>query len=246
MMGGAIGLAVLASLADAGTASAVRDGAAPARTEHRLSSRSPSAPRSRLPPRWLAGTGSYRPAGVGATRGVAARSDVRSHRQRQRSNLHGAFTVAGLCNGDAGPAVTTSATHRAIDAVWRIESAKIIGSLARIVRDVGVAEELAQDTLVTALARWTETGVPDNPGAWLMAAAKNRALDHLRHSSLVARKHETLGPELQLQRQVAQADFDEAADDDIGDDLLRLMFTACHPVLSTDARRTDVALCSAD
>ena len=132
--------------------------------------------------------------------------------------------------------MTTSATHRAIDAVWRIESAKIIGSLARIVRDVGLAEELAQDTLVVALARWPETGVPDNPGAWLMAAAKNRALDHFRHSSLVARKHETLGPELELQRQVAQADFDDAADDDIGDDLLRLMFTACHPVLSTDAR----------
>jgi RNA polymerase sigma factor (sigma-70 family) len=132
--------------------------------------------------------------------------------------------------------VTTSATHRAIDAVWRIESAKIIGSLARIVRDVGLTEELAQDTLVNALARWPETGVPDNPGAWLTAAAKNRALDHLRHSALVARKYETLGPEVELQRQVAQADFDDAADDDIGDDLLRLMFTACHPVLSTDAR----------
>ena len=130
--------------------------------------------------------------------------------------------------------------HRAIDAVWRIESARIIAGLARIVRDVGLAEDLAQDALVAALEHWPESGIPDNPGAWLMAAAKNRALDQFRRHKLLERKHEELGHELDLQHEIRQAqavaDLDAAIDDDIGDDLLRLIFTACHPVLSTEAR----------
>ncbi|HJU55930.1 MAG TPA: RNA polymerase sigma factor [Pyrinomonadaceae bacterium] len=131
--------------------------------------------------------------------------------------------------------MTTSDTHRTIDAVWRIESAKLIAGLARLVRDVGLAEELAQDALVTALERWPETGIPENPGAWLMAAAKHRAIDHLRRNKLLERKHEELGRELEAQERL-MPDFDSALDDDIGDDLLRLVFTACHPVLSTEAR----------
>src|SRR5258705_2213488 len=132
-------------------------------------------------------------------------------------------------------AVTATATHRAIDAVWRIESARLIAGLARIVRDVGVAEELAQDALVAALERWPESGVPDNPGAWLMATAKNRAIDYFRRNKLLERKHEELGRELKTQQDVAMANFDIANDDDIGDDLLRLVFVSCHPVLSTEA-----------
>ena len=132
--------------------------------------------------------------------------------------------------------MTTAATHRAIDAVWRIESARLIAGLARIVRDVGVAEELAQDALVAALERWPESGVPDNPGAWLMATAKNRAIDYFRRNKLLERKHEELGRELKTQQDVAMANFDIANDDDIGDDLLRLVFVSCHPVLSTEAR----------
>jgi RNA polymerase sigma factor (sigma-70 family) len=132
--------------------------------------------------------------------------------------------------------VRTPETHRAIEAVWRIESAKIIGGLASLTRDVGLAEELAQDTLVSALERWPDTGVPDNPGAWLMAAAKNRALDHFRRGRLVERKHEEVGRELELRQELAETDFDAVLEDDIGDDLLRLMFPACHPVLSTEAR----------
>ncbi len=127
-------------------------------------------------------------------------------------------------------------THRAIDAVWRIESARLIAGLARIVRDVGVAEELAQDALVVALERWPESGVPDNPGAWLMAAAKNRAIDHFRRSKLLERKHEELGRELKSQQDVAMANFDANLDNDIEDDLLRLVFVSCHPVLSTEGR----------
>ncbi len=128
-------------------------------------------------------------------------------------------------------------THRAIDAVWRIESARLIAGLARIVRDVGVAEELAQDALVVALERWPESGVPDNPGAWLMATAKNRAIDHFRRSKLLERKHEELGRELKSQQDVAMANFDTAnLDHDIEDDLLRLVFVSCHPVLSTEGR----------
>ena len=137
-------------------------------------------------------------------------------------------------------AVNPAATHRAIEAVWRIESAKVIACVARMVRDVGVAEELAQDALVAALEHWPERGVPDNPGAWLMATAKNRALDRLRQDVLHARKREELGRDLDAQEAHLVPDFvdalDAAREDDIGDDLLRLVFTACHPVLSTDAR----------
>jgi RNA polymerase sigma-70 factor (ECF subfamily) len=132
--------------------------------------------------------------------------------------------------------VTATAAHRAIDAVWRIESAKLIAGLARIVRDVGLAEDLAQDALLAALERWPQSGVPDNPGAWLMATAKHRAIDLFRRSTLHERKHEELGHELEARQEVAAPDLDAAIDDDIGDDLLRLIFTACHPVLSTEAR----------
>ncbi|HEX6183896.1 MAG TPA: RNA polymerase sigma factor [Pyrinomonadaceae bacterium] len=131
--------------------------------------------------------------------------------------------------------MTTTDTHRAIEAVWRIESAKLIAGLARLVRDVGLAEELAQDALVTALERWPESGVPERPGAWLMAAAKHRALDLLRRRTMLARKHEELARELESLERTAP-DFDAALDDPVGDDLLRLIFTACHPVLSTEAR----------
>ncbi len=126
--------------------------------------------------------------------------------------------------------------HRAIDAVWRIESAKIIAGLARMVRDVGLAEELAQDALVAALEQWPESGVPDNPGAWLMATAKHRAIDLLRRKTLLERKHAELGRELDARQEIAVEDFDSAIDDHIGDDLLRLVFIACHPVLSAEAR----------
>jgi RNA polymerase sigma factor (sigma-70 family) len=129
--------------------------------------------------------------------------------------------------------VTAPDTHQAIAAIWRIEQAKIIASLARITRDVGIAEELAQDALVIALKRWPEQGIPDNPAAWLMATAKNRALDERRRAKLIERKHEELGREMDEHE---TPDFDAALDDDIGDDLLRLVFTSCHPVLSTEAR----------
>jgi RNA polymerase sigma-70 factor, ECF subfamily len=132
--------------------------------------------------------------------------------------------------------MTVPDVHRAIDAVWRIESAKVIAGLARIVGDIGQAEDLAQDALVIALEKWPETGVPDNPGAWLMATAKHRALDLLRRQKLLERKHEQLGHELDSRQESAVPDLDAAIDDDIGDDLLRLVFTACHPVLSTDAQ----------
>jgi len=136
--------------------------------------------------------------------------------------------------------VETAATHRVIDAVWRIESATIIAGLARIVRDVGLAEELAQDALVAALERWPGSGVPDNPGAWLMATAKHRAMDHFRRNKLLERKHEELGRELESQQESAVANFDVAFDSandaDFGDDLLRLVFISCHPVLATEAR----------
>jgi len=132
--------------------------------------------------------------------------------------------------------VTATDTHRAIEAVWRIESARIIAGLARIVRDVGLAEELAQDALLAALQQWPESGIPDNPGAWLMAAAKHRAIDHFRRNARIERKHEELGRELQAQQELAVPDFDAALDDTVGDDLLRLVFIACHPVLSTEGR----------
>jgi len=126
-------------------------------------------------------------------------------------------------------------THKAIDAVWRIESARLIAGLARIVRDIGVAEELAQDALVAALEQWPESGVPRNPGAWLMAAAKHRAIDVLRRNRLLDRKHSELGYQLEAE-QMAAPDFETSMDDPVSDDLLRLIFTACHPVLSAEAR----------
>jgi RNA polymerase sigma factor (sigma-70 family) len=132
--------------------------------------------------------------------------------------------------------MTATDIHRTIEAVWRIESARLIAGLARMVRDVGLAEELAQDALVAALERWPESGVPDNPGAWLMATAKHRAIDRLRRSKLLQRKHEELARELEDERDDESEALFDALDDQIGDDLLRLVFTACHPVLSMEAR----------
>jgi len=132
-------------------------------------------------------------------------------------------------------AVSATETHRAIEAVWRIESARVIAGLTRIVRDVGVAEELAQDALVAALEKWPESGIPENPGAWLMGTAKHRAIDYLRRGTLIDRKHEGLGREM-AEREMQVPDLAAAMDDNIGDDMLRLVFIACHPVLSTEAR----------
>ena len=132
--------------------------------------------------------------------------------------------------------MTAPDPHRAIDAVWRIESAKIIAGIARIVGDVGLAEDLAQDAMLAALEKWPESGVPDNPGAWLMATAKHRAIDHLRRNTRLDRKHEELGHELESGIESPESALAEALDDHVGDDLLRLVFTTCHPVLSTDAR----------
>jgi RNA polymerase sigma-70 factor, ECF subfamily len=132
--------------------------------------------------------------------------------------------------------VTAPETQTAIHAVYKIESAKLIAGLARIVRDVGVAEELAQDALVAALEQWPREGVPDNPGAWLMTTAKHRAINVLRRGKLAERKYEQLGHEIEAQRELNVPDLEAAIDDDIGDDLLRLVFTACHPVLSVEAR----------
>jgi RNA polymerase sigma factor (sigma-70 family) len=129
-----------------------------------------------------------------------------------------------------------SDTHRAIHAVYRIESPRLIAGLARMVRDVGLAEELAQDALVAALEHWPTEGVPDNPGAWLMATAKRRAIDELRRGKRLDRKHAEIGREIQSQQDLAERDLEAVLDDDVGDDLLRLVFTACHPVLSTEAR----------
>ena len=126
--------------------------------------------------------------------------------------------------------------RRAIDAVWRIESARLIAGLARMTGDVGIAEDLAQDALVAALEQWPRSGVPDNPGAWLMTTAKHRAIDRLRRGEMAARKEEELGREAELQARLAEPDLAAAADDEIEDDLLSLIFTACHPVLATEAR----------
>jgi RNA polymerase sigma factor (sigma-70 family) len=134
-----------------------------------------------------------------------------------------------------GPPAPARDAHGAIDAVWRIESPRLIAGLARLVRDVGLAEDLAQDALVAALERWPASGVPDNPGAWLMATAKHRAIDQLRRRATLERKHEEIARELEL-RQASPPDLDAAIDDEIGDDLLSLVFTTCHPVLSTEAR----------
>jgi RNA polymerase sigma factor (sigma-70 family) len=132
--------------------------------------------------------------------------------------------------------VTATDTHRAIDAVWRIEQAKLIAGLTRMVRDIGVAEELAQEALVAALEQWPRSGIPERPGAWLMASAKHRAIDYFRRNKLLERKHKELGYEFGLEQEASRPDLDAALDDDIGDDLLRLVFTACHPVLPTEAR----------
>src|ERR1700736_3250024 len=132
--------------------------------------------------------------------------------------------------------VTATDIHSTIDAVWRIESARIIAGLTRIVRDVGVAEELAQDALVAALEQWPQSGIPDNPGAWLMATAKHRAIDLWRRNKLLERKHQEFGRELEAQQEMAVPDLDATLDDDVGDDLLRLVFISCHPVLSSEAR----------
>jgi len=137
--------------------------------------------------------------------------------------------------GAAAPAGATDATRRAIDAVWRIESARLIAGLARLVRDVGLAEELAGDALVAALEQWPESGVPDNPGAWLMATAKHRGIDRLRRAEVDQRKTAELGRDAELRSRIDD-DLAAAVDDPFDDDLLRLIFTACHPVLSTDAR----------
>ena len=133
-------------------------------------------------------------------------------------------------------AVTATDAHRAIEAVWRIESARLIAGIARFVRDVGLAEDLAQDALVAALEQWPTSGVPDNPGAWLMATAKHRAIDQIRRKTLLERKHEQLGHELEARQEMSVADIDAALDDHVGDDLLRLVFISCHPILATEAR----------
>src|SRR5687768_5654445 len=131
--------------------------------------------------------------------------------------------------------MTTTETHRAIDAVWRIESARLIAGLARIVRDVSVAEDLAQDALVAALQQWPESGIPDNPGAWLMATAKRRGIDALRRRVAFERKQELIGRELEILQQLDQPDL-AAQVDDVPDDVLGLIFMTCHPVLARDAR----------
>ena len=131
--------------------------------------------------------------------------------------------------------MTATDTHRAIDAVWKIESGRLIGGLTRIVRDVGIAEDLAQDALIAALENWPKSGIPDNPGAWLMAAAKHRAIDFFRRNQLLERKHEELGRELEAQ-EMTVPDLNAALDDNVGDDLLRLIFISCHPILSKEAR----------
>ncbi len=132
--------------------------------------------------------------------------------------------------------MTATDIHKTIDAVWRIEAPKVIAGLARVLRDVGLAEELAQDALVTALERWPKTGVPDRPAAWLMAAAKNRAIDRLRRRKLLDRSHAEIGRGLDAEQESVVEQLDQALDDDVGDDLLRLVFTACHPVLTTESQ----------
>ncbi|HET6980999.1 MAG TPA: sigma-70 family RNA polymerase sigma factor, partial [Myxococcaceae bacterium] len=131
--------------------------------------------------------------------------------------------------------MSEAATRGAIDAVWRIESARLLGGLVRVVRDVGLAEDLAQEALITALERWPQTGIPENPGAWLMATAKNRAIDQLRRKQMLDRTHEDIATDA-VARPPVRPDLETAIDENVGDDLLRLVLVACHPVLSTDAR----------
>src|SRR6266581_27187 len=142
----------------------------------------------------------------------------------------GAEARPGAYRPRRAQAVTTSDAHRAIDAVWRIESAKLIAGLTRIVRDVALAEDLAQDALVAALERWPTSGVPDNPGAWLMATAKHRAIDLFRRNERLERKQEELGRDLELRQEMTVGNLDTATPDDVGDDLLRLMFISCHQI----------------
>ena len=130
----------------------------------------------------------------------------------------------------------TSETHRAIEAVWRIESARLIGGLVRIVRDVGLAEDLAQDALIAALEQWPESGVPNNPGAWLMSTARRKAIDHLRHRGMADQKHEQIGRDIDESQPDTAEQLVNSMDDEIGDDLLRLLFISCHPVLTMEAR----------
>ena len=132
--------------------------------------------------------------------------------------------------------MTATDTHRAIEAVYRIEQARLIGALARMVRDIATAEELAQDALVAALEQWPKSGIPDNPGAWLMTAAKHKAIDRFRRDKLRERKAEELGYALELEQETAEPDLDASRDDQFGDDLLRLIFIACHPILSPEAQ----------
>ncbi|WP_433371489.1 RNA polymerase sigma factor [Streptosporangium sp. CA-115845] len=132
--------------------------------------------------------------------------------------------------------MTVGDPHRVVEAVWRIESARVIAGLARMVRDVGLAEELAQDALVLALEQWPKSGVPDNPGAWLMLTAKHRAIDLIRRRTRYEQKLEEVGRDMEIRQESAEAELDDALDDHIGDDVLRLLFTACHPVLSTEGR----------
>ena len=127
-------------------------------------------------------------------------------------------------------------THQAIETVWRIESARLIAGITRVVKDVGLAEDLAGDALVAALEQWPEQGVPNNPGAWLMAIAKRRAIDRIRRNALAERKQDELGRDFEERQEATAAEFDAVLEDDLGDDLLRLMFISCHPVLSTEAR----------
>src|SRR5438876_11071787 len=155
---------------------------------------------------------------------------------RSRSGRSSSWRTCRRISHEKIRLVTQSDTHDAIDAVWRIESARLIAGLTRITGDVGVAEDLAQDALVAALERWPESGVPDNPGAWLMTTAKHRAIDLFRRGTLLERKHAELGHELSARQESPERALDAAIDDHVGDDLLSLMFTACHPVLTTEAR----------
>src|ERR1051325_11782018 len=129
-----------------------------------------------------------------------------------------------------------SNVHRTIEAVWKIESTRLIAAIARVTRDIGVAEELAHDALVAALERWPEEGIPDNPAAWLMTAAKRRAIDSLRRGQMLVQKHEAIARELEVQQQQLGEAMDQALDQVIDDDVLRLIFTACHPILAMDGR----------